>query len=73
MVDYLIKMVYYEPVKTTIDVADLAEIIINIIIRYHGLPELIISDWGLLLTLKFWFLLYYFLNIKQKLFFAFQS
>lgn len=44
VIDRLIKMVYYKPIKTIIDVVDLAEVIINIIIKYHGLLESIISD-----------------------------
>ena len=35
--------------------------------RHHGLPDLIITDQGLLFTSKFWSLLCYFLGIKQRL------
>lgn len=44
---------YYEPVKTTIDIVGLAEVMINIVVRHHGLPELIISDQDSLFPLKF--------------------
>lgn len=71
IIDWLIIMVYYKPVKTTIDAAGLAEIIINMIVRHHGLFELIVCDWDELLFLKFWCLLCYFLGIKQKLSTAF--
>lgn len=37
IVNHLMKIVDYEPVKTTIDKASLAEVIIHEIIRYHGL------------------------------------
>lgn len=44
IVDWLTKMVYYEPVKVTIDTPGLAEVIIDIIVQYHGLPNSIIND-----------------------------
>ena len=65
--DQLTKMVPYEPVKVTIDAPGLAEIIINMVVRHHGLPNSIVTDQYLLFTSKFWSLLYYFLGIKQKL------
>ena len=66
IVDRLTKMVYYKPVKITIDASDFVEVIIDIVIRHHGLPDSIITDWGSLFTSKFWSLLYYFLRIKKK-------
>lgn len=44
IVDRLIKIVYYELVKVIIDAAGLAEVIINMLIQYHGLPYSIISN-----------------------------
>ena len=67
IVDRLTKMVYYELVKVTINTLGLAKIIINIMVRYHALSDFIITDWGLLFTSKFSSLLYYFLDIKQRL------
>ena len=64
-------MVYYEPVKLTIDALDLAEVIINVVVRYHGLPDSIISNRDSVFTWKFWSLLYYFLGIQQRLSTAF--
>ncbi len=46
IVDRLTKMVYYEPVKVTINVPDLAKVIINVVVRHHGVPELIVTDRG---------------------------
>ena len=46
-------MVYYKSVKITIDVLGLIEIIINMIMRYHSLSNLIVTNWGLLFILKF--------------------
>ena len=71
IVDRLTKMVHYEPVKITIDAPGLAEVIIDVVVRHHGLPDSIITDWGSLFTSKFWSLLCYFLEIKRKLSTAF--
>ena len=71
IVDGLTKMVYYKPVKITIEAPDLAKVIINIVIRHHGLLDSIITDWGFLFTSKFWSLLCYFLGIKKRLSTAF--
>ena len=73
IVDRLTKMVYYEPVKITIDATGLAEVLIDVVVRYHGLPDSIITDWGSLFTSKFWSLLCYFLRIKRRLSAAFHS
>ena len=71
IVDSLTKMVYYKPVKNTIDAPGLAEVIINVVIRHHGFPDSIVTDKSSLFTSKFWSLLYYFLGIKQRLSTAF--
>ncbi len=71
IVDRLTIMVHYKPVKVTIDAPDLAEIIINVVVRHHGLPNSIVSDRGSVFTSKFWSSLCYFLGIKQKLSTAF--
>ena len=71
IVDQLTKMVYYELVKVTINAPGLAEVIINVVVRHHGLPNSIVTDRGLLFTSKFWSLLCYFLGIKQRLSTAF--
>ena len=44
IVDRLIKIVHYEPVKLTIDAPGLAEVIINVVVRHHSLPNSIIID-----------------------------
>ena len=67
IVNRLMKIVYYKPVKITIDALSLAEVIIDVVIRHYGLPDLIVTDRGLLFTLKFWSLLCYFLDIKWRL------
>ena len=67
IINKLTKIVHYEPVKVTIDAPGLAEVILDVIVRHHGLPDLIVSNRGLLFTSKFWSSLCYFLNIKQRL------
>ena len=64
-------MVHYELVKITFDAPGLAEVIIDVVVRHHGLPDLIVTDQGFLFTSKFWSLLCYFLGIKRRLFTAF--
>ena len=71
IVNWLIKMVYYEPIKVTIDAMGFVEIIIDMILRHHSLLDLIVTDRGSLFTSKFWSLLCYFIDIKQKLFTTF--
>ena len=72
IIDRLTKMIYYEPVKITIDALGLAKMIINMILPHHGVPESIITDWGWLFISKFCYLLCYFLGIKKKLSTVFQ-
>ena len=71
VVDRLTKMVHYKPVKITINALGLTEIIINVVVRHHGLPNSIVTDRSSLFTSKFWSLLYYFLGIKHWLSTAF--
>ena len=44
IVDRLPKMVHYEPVQVTIDAPGLAEVIINVVVWHHGLPDSIVTD-----------------------------
>lgn len=66
-------MAHYELVKITIDTAGLAKIIINVVVRYYSFSKTIFHDQDLLFNAKFWFLLCYFLDIKQKIFTVFYS
>ena len=66
-------MVHYELVKVTIDAPGLAEVILNVIVWHHGLPNSIVSNRGLLFTFKFWLLFCYFLSVKRRLSTAFYS
>ncbi len=67
IVDQLTKMVYYVLVKVTINASGLAEVIINMVVHHHGVPESIVTDQGSFFTSKFWSSLCYFLGIKRKL------
>ena len=71
IVDRLTKMVHYKPVKVTIDAPGLAEVIIDMIVWYHDLPDSIVTDRGSLFTSKFWSSLCYFLGVKWRLSTAF--
>ena len=71
IVDWLTKMVHYKLVKVTINASGLAEVIINMVVRHHGLPDSIVTDRELLFTSKFWSSLCYFLGIKRRLSTAF--
>ena len=53
IIDRLTKIVHYELVKITIDATGLAEVIINVVVRHHGLPDSIVTNRGSLFTSKF--------------------
>ncbi len=44
IVNRLTKIVYYKPVRVTIDVPGLAEVIIDVVVRHHRVPESIVMD-----------------------------
>ena len=71
IVDDLSKIMHYKSDKVTIDALGLAEVIINVVVQYHNPPDPIIIDRGAIFTLKFWFLLCYFLGTKKWLSIAF--
>lgn len=55
-----LKMVYYEPVQVTTTSPALAEAILDIAVRHHGFPNLMISNRSSVFTSKFWSSLSYF-------------
>ena len=71
IVDRLTKMVYYQPVKVTINAPRLVEVILDLVVWHHSLLDSIISDKSSIFTSKFWLSLCYFLGIKRKLSTAF--
>ena len=70
-INWLTKMVYYKPVKETIDALGLIEVIITMVVRHYSLSDSIVSDHSSVFTSKFWFSLCYFLRIKRQLLMAF--
>ena len=71
IVDQLTKMVHYEPVKVTINAQGQAEVIIDVVIWHHGLPDSIVINRGSVFISKFWSSLCYFLGVKRRLSTAF--
>ena len=71
IVNRMTKMVHYEPVNVIIDALGLAEVIIDMVVWHHGLPDSIVTDKGSIFTSKFWSSLYYFFGVKQRLSTAF--
>ena len=67
IVDWITKMVYYEPMQMIITAPALAEVILNVVVRHHGLPDSIVNDRGSIFTSKFRSSLCYFLSIKRRL------
>ena len=49
IIDWFIKMVYYKPVNIVFNVRGLANVIINVLVLYHGFPDSIVIN-------KAWFL-----------------
>jgi len=54
VVDKLTKSTHFIPVRDTYEVADIARVFINEIIRFHGVPKNIISDRDSRFTSRFW-------------------
>ncbi len=44
IVNPLTKIVYFEPLKVTIDIPSIAEVIIDVVVRHHGVLESIVMD-----------------------------
>ena len=53
--------------RFTINAPGLAKVIIDVVMRYHGLSDSIITNWGFLFISKFWSFLCYFFGIKRWL------
>lgn len=53
IIDWVIKIVYYKPVKVNINAPGLAEIILNVVIWYYDLSNSIVSNRSSLFTSKF--------------------
>ena len=53
IIDRLTKMIHYKLVKVIINVLGLSKVIINIIVRHHGLPDSIVTNREFFFTSKF--------------------
>lgn len=62
IVDRLTKMSHYIAVDKTLDAEQFAQVLIENLARYHGLPDSIVTDRGSLFTSQFWSSLAYFLG-----------
>ena len=71
IVNWPTKIVHYKLVKIILDAPGLAEIIIDVVVCHHRLPNSIVTNRGPLSNLKFWSSLCYFFGIKRRLFIAF--
>lgn len=52
IVNSITKIIYYKPIKVTINILDLTKVIINVIMYYYSILKSIIMDLGLLFILK---------------------
>lgn len=64
-------MAHYKSEKISIDASRLVEVIIDVGVKNHDLPNSIVTNKSFLLTSKFWSPLYYFFGIKRRLATAF--
>ncbi len=71
IVDRLTKMAHYIAVDKTLDAEQFAQVLIENLVRYHGLPDSIVTDRGSLFTSQFWSSLAYFLGVRRRLSTAF--
>lgn len=60
-------IVHYKSIKVLIDSPELAKVLIYKVVRHHGLPNFIVSNWGPVFTFKLSSYLCYFLSIKLKI------
>ena len=67
VVDRLTKYTHFIPFKETYDVPKLAHVMLDRLIRYHGILKAFITDRDKLFTLNFWQTLVAQIGIKHKL------
>ncbi|MCO5572583.1 hypothetical protein L7F22_026339 [Adiantum nelumboides] len=67
IVDKLTKVARLIPVKQTATAADIAQVFIKEIVRLHGTPARIISDWDAKFTSKFWQAMFQSLGTQSNL------
>ena len=52
-------MIYFKPIKITIDASSFTKVINTVVLMYHSVSNLIIVDKKLLFTSKFWLFLFF--------------
>jgi len=71
VVDRFTKMAHFTPCSKSITVEETAQLILDGIVRLHGLPEEIVSDKGPQFASKFWHCLFELLGVDIRLSLAF--
>jgi len=71
VVDRLTKMTHFTPCSKSITAEEIAQLILDGIVRLHGLPEEIVSNRGPQFASKFWRHLFELLGVDIWLFSAF--
>jgi hypothetical protein len=71
VVDRLTKMAHFTPCSKSITAEETTQLILDGIVRLHGLPEEIVSDRGPQFASKFWHHLFELLGVDIQLFSAF--
>jgi transposase InsO family protein len=71
VVDRLTKMAHFTPCSKSITAEETAQLILDGIVRLHGLPEEIVSDRGPQFASKFWHRLFKLLGVDIRLSSAF--
>ena len=66
VVDYFSKMVHFIPCSKTLDVVHVAQLFFKVIVRLHGLPKTIVSNWDAMFMSYFWRSLWKMLKTKLK-------
>ena len=64
IINRVIKIIYYKSAKITINAPSFADVIIDIVMRHHNFPNLIVTNRKSILISKFWLLQCYFFNIN---------
>ena len=66
VVDRLSKLVHFVPTRKNIDAPETAKLFVKYVYRYHGLPDVIISDRDPIFVSKFWKSLFQTLGTKLR-------
>ena len=64
IVDWFIKIVHDKLIKIAFVILGLAKVIIDVVVRYHGLSDLIVTNKSFFSTLKFGLSFCYFLSLR---------